>query len=141
MYAKKSERFIQQAMHVVLKPSPSVAFKYRATLPNNRFVDFGDKFERDYTDHGNPRLMRARLLRHGAIIPRKVRVECDLREIHREMLHVDESTVEDWDDVYTREYWNRWLLFSYPTMHQAKLFMTMRKGVLFMPTAEGSWYL
>lgn len=85
--------------------------------------------------------MRARLLRHGAIIPRDIRVERDPKEIHREMLSVDESTVEDWDDVYTREYWNRWLLFSYPTMHQAKLFMTMRKGVLFMPTAEGSWYL
>ena len=76
MYAKKSERFIQQAMHVVLKPSPSVAFKYRATLPNNRFVDFGDKFRARLHDHGNPRLMRARLLRHGAIIPR-IRVERD----------------------------------------------------------------
>jgi len=85
--------------------------------------------------------MRARLLRHGAVVSRKVRVERDPAEIHREMLHVCESRTEDWDDMFSEEYWNRWLLFTYPTMHQAKLFMTMRQGVLFMPTAEGFWYI
>jgi hypothetical protein len=128
-------------MHIILKPSPSVAHKYRVILPNHRFVDFGTKTERDYTDHKNPRLMRARLLRHGAVMSRKVRTERDPSEIHREMLRVCESRTEDWDDMFSEEYWNRWLLFTYPTVHQAKLFMTMRQGVLFMPTAEGFWYL
>ena len=85
--------------------------------------------------------MRARLLRHGAVMSRKVRTERDPSEIHREMLRVCESRTEDWDDMFSEEYWNRWLLFTYPTVHQAKLFMTMRQGVLFMPTAEGFWYL
>lgn len=128
-------------MYVVLKPSPSVSHKYRVTLPNNRSIDFGTKTERDYTDHGNPRMMRARLLRHGAVVSREIRIERDLAEIHRGMLRVTKSRTEDWDDIYSSEYWNRWLLFSYPTMHQAKLFMTMRQGVLFMPMAEDGWYL
>lgn len=128
-------------MHVVLKPSPSVTHKYRVTLPNHRFVDFGTKTERDYTDHGNPRMMRARLLRHGAVMSRKLRTERDPVEIHREMLRVTKSRTEDWDNFYSAEYWDRWLLFTYPTMHQAKLFMTMQQGILFMPMAEDGWYL
>jgi len=128
-------------MHVVLKPSPSVAHKYRVSLPNHRFVDFGAKNEKDYTDHGNPRIVRAHLLRHGAVMSRKARAEKDVAEIHREMLHVSKSRTEDWDDMYSAEYWNRWLLFTYPTVHQAKLFMTMRQGVLFMPIAEDLWYV
>jgi hypothetical protein len=50
-------------MHVVLQPSPSVAHKYRVILPNKRAVDFGEKRIEHYPDHGNPRLMRAQLLR------------------------------------------------------------------------------
>ena len=52
-------------MHVVLQPSPSVAHKYRVILPNKRAVDFGEKRIEHYPDHGNPRLMRAQLLRKG----------------------------------------------------------------------------
>jgi len=128
-------------MYVVLKPSPSVSHKYRVILPNTRAIDFGDKDCQDYTDHRNPRLMRAHLLRHGAVVSKKVRVERDTTEIHREMLHVCESRDEDWDDFYRAEYWDRWLLWSYPTVHQSKLFMTMRKGILFMPTNEDFWYI
>lgn len=128
-------------MHIILKPSPCIAHKYRVILPNHRWVDFGAKTEKDYTDHKNPRLMRARLLRHGAVVSRKVRVERDPAEIHREMLYVTTSRTEDWDDMFSEEYWNRWLLFTYPTVHQAKLFMTMRQGVLFMPVVEDGWYI
>lgn len=127
-------------MHVVLQPSPSVAHKYRVLLPNKRAIDFGQADFRDYTEHGNPRIMRAHLVKKGAIIPNEVRVETDPYEIHRGMLYVDKSTEEDWDDPFRPGYWDRWLLWSYPTVAQAQLFMTMRKGILFMPTPESMWF-
>ena len=59
-------------MHVVLQTSPSVAHKYRVLLPNKRAVDFGRVDFRDYTDHGNPKIMRAHLITRGAVIPNEV---------------------------------------------------------------------
>ena len=127
-------------MHVVLQPSPSVAHKYRVLLPNKRAVDFGQVDFRDYTEHGNPKIMRAHLLKRGAIVPSEVRAEANPYEIHRGMLMSDTSDQEDWDDYFSTDYWERWLLWSYPTVDQAKLWMTMRKGVLFMPTPESMWF-
>jgi hypothetical protein len=127
-------------MHVVFQPSPSVTHKYRVTLPNHRSIDFGNKGVSTYSEHGNPRLMRAHLLRKGAIIPKKVRLATDPYEIHRGMLMVDESTKEDWDDYFRAEYWERWILWSYPNINHAKLFMTMQKGILFMPMKEDFWF-
>lgn len=127
-------------MHVVLQPSPSVSHKYRVLLPNKKTIDFGQTNFRDYTDHGNPKIMRAHLIRKGAVIPNEVRMETDPYEIHRGMLYVDVSTDEDWEDPHRQGYWDRWLLWSYPTVAQAQLFMTMRKGILFMPTPESMWF-
>lgn len=84
--------------------------------------------------------MRAHLLGKGAIIPEKLQIETDLGEIHRGMLMVDECVYEDWDDYFSVEFWERWLLWSYPNINHAKLWMTMRKGVLFMPVAEDLWF-
>ena len=64
-------------MHVVLQPSPSVTHRYRVTLPNQRTIDFGERGLNYYPDHGNPKIMRAQLLRKGAIIPKELRVERD----------------------------------------------------------------
>ena len=127
-------------MHVVLKPSPSVTHKLRVTLPNQRSIDFGQKGVEHYIDHGNPRLMRAHLIRKGAIIPKELRIETDPYEIQREMLRVKESTEEDWEDFFKAEYWERWLLWSYPNVDKAKLYMTMSQGILFMPRAEDLWF-
>jgi hypothetical protein len=127
-------------MHVVLRPSPSVTHKYRVTLPNQRAIDFGQKGFQHYVDHGNPRLMRAHLIRKGAVIPKELRIETNLLEIHRGMLMVDKSAEEDWEDFFRAEYWERWLLWSYPDVNKAKLFMTMNKGMLFMPTKEDLWF-
>jgi len=85
--------------------------------------------------------MRKQLAERGAKIPYELRMEEDPYEIQRAMLYVDSSTEEDWGDMNTRDFWDRWLLMSYPTMTQAKLFMTMRKGVLFMPTADNFFYV
>ena len=127
-------------MHVVLKSSPTLTHKYRVTLPNKKTIYIGSMDSPDYTDHGNPRLMRAHLLRKGAEIPREVRVETDLYEIHRGMLYADTSTEENWNDPSRAGYWERWVLWSYPSVEHAKLWMTMRKGILFMPTEEMLWF-
>ena len=127
-------------MHVVLQPSPSVAHKYRVVLPNKRAVDFGEKRIQHYPDHGNPRLMRAQLLRKGAILPKELRIEREPYEIHRGMLKIGESSKEDWEDFFQAEYWERWLLYTYPNVSKAKLFMTMNQGVLFMPHSEDLWF-
>ena len=127
-------------MHVVLKSSPTLTHKYRVTLPNKKTIDIGSMDSPDYTDPGNPRLMRAHLLRKGAEIPREVRVETDLYEIHRGMLYADTSTEENWSDPSRAGYWERWVLWSYPSVEHAKLWMTMRKGILFMPTEEMLWF-
>jgi hypothetical protein len=127
-------------MYVVLQPSPVVTHKLRVLLPNKKTIDFGSHEHIDYTDHRNPELMRAHLLRHGAQIPKDVRIETDPYEIHKGMLYADTSTEENWDDPFRAGYWERWVLWSYPSVEHAKLWMTMRKGILFMPTEEMLWF-
>lgn len=127
-------------MYVVFKPSPSLSHKYRVVLPDKRSIDFGTSGIPDFTDHRNPKLMRSHLIGKGAVIPTELRIEDDPIEIQRHMLHIDKSTEEDWDDMFHRGYWERWMLWTYPSVHKAKLFMTMRKGVLFMPMEENMWF-
>ena len=127
-------------MHVVFQPSPSITHKYRVTLPSKRAIDFGERGVQYYPDHGNPRLMRAQLLRKGAIIPKELRIERNQSQIHREMLQIKESSKEDWEDFFRSEYWERWLLYTYPDINKAKLYMTMSQGILFMPQAEDLWF-
>lgn len=123
-------------MYVVLQPSPSITHKLRVTLPNKRSIDFGEKGVQHYPDHANPRLMRAQLLRKGAIIPKELRIERDQYEIQKGMLRVKESSQEDWEDFFRAEYWERWLLYTYPNINKAKLSMTLSHGVLFLPTTQ-----
>jgi len=127
-------------MHVVLQPSPSITHKYRVILPSKRAIDFGESGVQHYIDHGNPRLMRAHLLRKGAIIPKKLRIERDPYEIQNEMLKIKESSKEDWEDFFRAEYWERWILWTYPSVTKAKINMTMRQGILFMPVSEDLWF-
>jgi|TARA_R110002094_G_scaffold113608_1_gene109718 hypothetical protein len=84
--------------------------------------------------------MRAQLLRKGAIIPKEMRIERDQYQIQRDMLQIKESTQEDWEDFFRAEYWERWILHTYPDINKAKLYMTMSQGILFMPTKEDFWY-
>jgi len=117
-----------------------VTHKYRVILPSKRAIDFGQKSVQYYPDHGDARLMRAHLIRKGAIIPKKLRIETNHHEIHRGMLMVDESDKEDWEDYFRADFWERWMLLSYPDVNKAKLYMTMQKGVLFMPQPEDLWF-
>ena len=127
-------------MHVVLQPSPSVNHRYRVTLPNKRSIDFGERGVQYYPDHGNARIMRAQLLRKGAVIPKELRIERDPGEIHRGMMKINESTKEDWEDFFRVEYWERWILHTHTSVNKAKLSMVMSHGILFMPRAEDLWF-
>ena len=128
-------------MQVIFKTSPSVGHKYQVILPNKIPIHFGKKNVLDYTDHRDPMMMRKQLIARGGIVPLHVCLEEDTYEVHREMLMVKKSTEEDWDDINTPEYWERWLLYSYPTLHQSKLWMTMREGILFQPCSDDFFYL
>jgi hypothetical protein len=125
---------------VLLQPSPSVANLYRVIFHNNkRVIDFGDVKVPYYPHHQNPKIMRAQLLRKGAVIPEKLRKETDLVEIHREMLKIRNSSSEDWNDIYSPEFWERWVLLSHTSVTKSKLSMTMSHGILFVPSAQGLW--
>ena len=128
-------------MHVVLRPSPSRMHRFRVSLPGKRHVDFGQTSTRMYVDHRDPLQMRTDIERLGGLIPDDLSQENDPYEIHRQMLWVDESLYYDWNDPQTPHFWDRWLLQSYPNVEQAKLFMTMRKGILFMPTEDNFFYI
>ena len=128
-------------MHVVVKPSPITARKYRVLLPNKKTFDVGSLDSPDYTDHKDPHIMRAHLLKKGAQIPREVQIETDLYEIHRGMLYAVTSTEESWEDPFRAGFWERWLLWSYPNVNQAKLWMAMQKNIRFMPAEEMMWFL
>ncbi len=123
-------------MHVVFQPSPSITHKYRVTLPSKRAIDFGERSVPYYIDHGNPRIMRAQLLRKGAIIPKELRIERDQYEIHRGMLQIKESSEEDWEDYFREDFWERWLLYTYPNVTKAKLYLTLSQGIIFLPRPE-----
>lgn len=128
-------------MQVILKPSPSKVHHYRIVLPSKVAIDIGHVSETYYVQHKCPFRMRKQLLERGATISPEIMDETDPYEIHRKMLYVGNSTQEDWDNYNTREYWERWLLFSYPTTHQSKLWMTMQQGILFMPRPDDFFYL
>ena len=124
---------------VVLRPSPSVQHKYRVMFRDRRSIDFGDVCTPHYPDHGNPKVMRAQLLRKGAILPEELRIETDPGEIHRGMLKIQESSIEDWQDIYGAEYWERWILYAHTSVTKAKLSMLMSHGMLFVPAAQDVW--
>lgn len=123
-------------MKLVFTPSPSKVHKYRVLFPDKRAIDFGSYKLKDYTDHKNPLLMRTHLIRCGGNMTEEQRLETDSMEIHRCMLNVSTSSTEDWENIYKRGYWERWILWSHPTVNQAKLHMTQRSGILFMPLRD-----
>ena len=125
---------------VLLQPSPSRSHLYRVTFPNNlRAIDFGDVFRVYYPHHQNPKIMRAQLLRKGAVVPEELRKETDFREIHREMLKIRQSSKESWNDMYSPEFWERWILLAHTSVTKSKLSMVMSHGIIFVPSAQGLW--
>ena len=95
-------------MKVKLNKSPKTTKKYRITFPDGKFVDFGGAGYSDYTIHKDPKRMRRYLARHGRM-------------------------GETWskNGLYTAGFWSRWLLWSKPSMPEAKRLLSSRFGLTF----------
>jgi len=102
--------------------SPLKGKKYRIIFPNKHKVDFGAYGYSDYTLHKDPARMRNYIRRHGGIISYKISNENDASKLQLLMLQVTKSTKEDWtlNGIYTAGFWSRWLLWSAPSIKQAK---------------------
>lgn len=96
-------------MKVILRKSPRFTKKYRVTFPDGRFVDFGGRGYSDYTIHRDPERMKRYLARHGRM-------------------------GETWSKkgLYTAGFWSRWLLWSRPSMPEAKRLLSSRFGLTFV---------
>ena len=96
-------------MKVVLKKSPKSQKKYRVIFDDGSHVDFGGKGYSDYTIHKDPLRMKRYLARHG---------------------HAGQTWTKS--GIKTAGFWSRWLLWSKPSMDEAKQLMTSRFGVEFV---------
>ena len=82
-------------MKVKLTKSPKPEKKWRVTFENGSHVDFGQKGYSDFTKHKDPARMKRYLQRHAR-------------------MH------ENWRDPKTAGFWSRWLLWSKPSLEEAK---------------------
>lgn len=96
-------------MKVILRNSLKKDKKYRVTLEDGKHVDFGGKGYSDFTIHGDPKRMRRYVARHSRM-------------------------GETWtkSGIASAGFWSRWLLWSRPSMIEAKKFMTKRYGIQFV---------
>lgn len=96
-------------MKVTLRKSPNPEKKYRVTFEDGSHVDFGGAGYSDYTIHKDPSRMKRYLARHGRM-------------------------GETWSKagLKTAGFWSRWLLWSKPSMTEAKRLMSSRFGLRFV---------
>ena len=96
-------------MKVSLRKSPKPTKKYRVTFPDGKFVDFGGRGYSDYTIHKDPERMKRYLTRHGGM-------------------------GETWtkNGIRTAGFWSRWLLWSKPSMTEAKRLLSSRFYLTFV---------
>jgi hypothetical protein len=97
-------------MRVKIRRSPNPRKKFRATLEDGRFVDFGARGYSDYTKHKNPSRKKAYLLRHGA-----------------------KKAGQKWGigGIDTAGFWSRWYLWSEPTIKGVERLMSKKFGIEF----------
>jgi hypothetical protein len=95
-------------MKVILRKSPKPTKKFRVIFPDGKYVDFGGKGYSDYTKHGNPYRMRLYIKRHSKL-------------------------KENWSKkgIKTAGFWSRWLLWSRPSMNEAKRLLSSRFDLTF----------
>lgn len=95
-------------MKIKLKKSPNKKKKFRVIFPDNSHVDFGAVGYSDYTIHKNPNRMKLYLKRHG-------------------------SGKEDWTKkgIKTAGFWSRWLLWSKPSLTEAKKLIENKFNLIF----------
>ena len=119
---------------VKLAKSPNKAKKYRVTFEDGDHVDFGGLGYSDFTKHKNPFRMREYVRRHGGKISKSIMADEDPDSVLERMLAVDSSTKEKWGKlgVKTAGFWSRWLLWSEPTLRDAKKLITRKYHVHFV---------
>lgn len=107
---------------VRLYKSPKTNKKFRVSFENGKYVDFGADGYSDYTIHEDPMRMRSYVSRHGGEILDKIKNQKDKNIVHKDMLSVSESSSENWTEsgIYTAGFWSRWLLWSEPSLNEAK---------------------
>jgi len=96
-------------MRVRLRRSPNPEKKFRITFDDGSKIDFGGRGYSDFTKHGDVSRMRRYLARHGRM-------------------------GETWtkSGVKTAGFWSRWLLWSKPSLDEAKKFISKRFGLVFV---------
>lgn len=90
-------------MQVTLRKSPKPLKKWRVTFKNGTHVDFGQKGYSDFTLHKDPVRMKRYVKRHSGM-------------------------GETWSKsgLHTPGFWSRWLLWSRPSLEEAKKYMQKR---------------
>ena len=95
-------------MKVKLIKSLNPQKKFRVIFESGGHVDFGGKGYSDFTIHKDPSRMKRYLARHGR-----------MRETWSK------------NGIKTAGFWSRWLLWSKPSMKEAKNLMSKRFGIRF----------
>ena len=111
---------------VKLIKSPKSEKKFRVVFEDDgAIVDFGARGYSDYTKHKNPLRMRSYVKRHGGKLSTQLKNERDPKVVQQKMLEITNSYKEDWSKkgIKTAGFWSRWLLWSFPTLREAKNFM------------------
>lgn len=121
---------------VHLSESPIEGKKWRASFEGHH-VDFGSEGYEDYTMHKDCRRMVMYLTRHQALPKSEVAslrkrmkegmMACE--DVIRTSLSFSSSASERWDDPRTAGFWSRWLLWSRPSMRDAKQTLFERFGI------------
>ena len=95
---------------VTLIKSPRVNKKFRVLFGDKTHVDFGQVGYSDYTIHKDPERMKRYLTRH--------------RKGH-----------EQWGikGIQTAGFWSRWLLWSKPSLAEAKMLIKKKFGITSYP--------
>jgi hypothetical protein len=93
-----------ETLKVKLIKSPKPEKKWRVVFEDGKHVDFGQKGYSDYTIHKDPARMKRYLTRHNGM-------------------------GESWGrakGLRTAGFWSRWLLWSKPSLTEAKKFMSKK---------------
>jgi hypothetical protein len=119
---------------VQLTKSPIKAKKYRVIFADGDHVDFGASGYSDFTRHKNPFRMREYVRRHGGNITKSIMADEDPNSVLKRMISVHSSSKEKWGKlgVKTAGFWSRWLLWSMPTLRDAKKLITRKYNIHFV---------
>ena len=93
-------------------------------------VHFGQAGASDYTRHKDAARMRRYLIRHAGVDV----ASGGSKDLQRTLLRVTQSNRENWSKsgLCTAGFWSRWLLWSAPSLAEAKSIIRDRFGVEFL---------